>query len=69
MKLDNSKQESSDLKVFGVAPKDSEIKSEFCSETLISEKSGFYFLWLSQSLLKKFWFRASSQAIKLLKIC
>ena len=28
MKLDKSKQESSDLKVFGVGPKDSEIKSE-----------------------------------------
>ena len=28
MKLDNNKQESSNLKVFGVGPKDSEIKSE-----------------------------------------
>ena len=31
MKLDNSKQESSDLKVFGVGPKDTQIKSEFNS--------------------------------------
>ena len=29
MKLDSNKQESSDLKVFGVGPKDSEIKNEF----------------------------------------
>ena len=29
MKLDSSKQESSDLKVFGVGPKDSKIKSNF----------------------------------------
>ena len=34
MKLDSNKQESSDLKVFGVGPKDSEIKSEFTLKSL-----------------------------------
>ena len=35
MKLDNNKQESSDLKVFGVGPKDSEIKSKFVLKNLL----------------------------------
>ena len=52
MKLDSNKQESSDLKVFGVGPKDSEIKSEFKSK--MSEQNALYLVKHSDLEAKNF---------------